>query len=69
MDVLAAFIGEKKKVTWSLPHSEEEHQLSVNDCWLCIFGYLSGYWLQISICKVLAAFSIKTNSGMLPAPS
>jgi len=48
-------------------HSENERQLSVNDFWVCILGYISGNWLQTSVHKVVAAFSITTNSDTFPA--
>jgi len=64
MDKMAIIIG-KKTATWSLPYSENEHELSVNDFWLCMLGYLCGDSLQISINEALAACSVKSNSSML----
>jgi len=56
-------------MTWSVPHSENESQQSVNDFWHCILGNLSGDWLQTSLNEVLAAFRGKNNIYTLPAPS
>ena len=55
--------------TWSLPHSENQCQWSINDFKLCILGNLSSDWLQTSIDETLAAFRGKNNSDMLPAES
>jgi len=49
------------------PHSENEHQQSVNDFWLFILGNLSAHWLQPFINEVLAAFQIKNNCIRLHA--
>jgi len=56
-------------VMWSLPHTENECQLSINDFGLSILHNLSGNWLKTSIKEVLAAFCGKNNSDKLPAPS
>jgi len=53
----------------SLTHPEYECQQSVNDFHHCIFSILSSYWLQTSIHPILAAFTGKNNSYMLPVTS
>jgi len=53
---LFADVSAKGQSTWSLSHSDNECQWSINNCWLCILGYLSGDWMQTSIHEVLAAF-------------
>jgi len=58
----------RKRDTHSLPNPEDESQQSVNDSLSCILGNLSGAWLQTFTDKVLAAFIVKTESDMLPAP-
>jgi hypothetical protein len=49
-------IKTKEKATKSLPHSENLHQQSVNNVWICILCRLNGDWLQTSINAELAAF-------------
>jgi len=56
-------------VTRSLPLSDNETQQSINNLWPCIMCNLTGNWLQKSINEVIAAFRVKNNSEMLPAPS
>jgi len=51
----------------SQPHVENEHQWSINDCWLCILGNVGGNRLQTVLNKVLAAFIGKRECDMLPA--
>jgi hypothetical protein len=54
----------------SLPPTENELQLSVNNFWLCILGNICADWLQPFINEVLAAFQIKIIvSGSLPHPA
>jgi len=45
-----------------------EHQWSVNDFQLCIWGNPSGDWLQTTIKEVLATLRGKNNIDSLPAP-
>jgi len=59
----------KTTATCSLPHPENERQQSVNNFYLDILGNLFSDWLQASIYQILAAFTGKNNSGMLPAAS
>jgi len=59
----------KASATCSLPHPENERQQSVNDFHLHIFGNLCSNWLQTSINQILAAFTGKNYSDMLPAAS
>jgi len=56
-------------VTCSLPHPENERQQSVNDFKLWVMGNFFSDCLQISIDQILAAFTGKNNSYMLPAAS
>jgi len=65
---MAAFTG-KNTATCSLPHPENQHQRSVLDFKHHILGNLSSDWLQTSIYEILAAFTGKINSEMLPASS
>jgi len=51
----------------SLPHLQNERQLSVNDCWSCILGQLGGDRLQTVINGVLATFIGKKETETLPA--
>jgi hypothetical protein len=55
-------------MTWSLPHSDNKRQLSVNDFWLAKLDNLSVHWLQPSINNVLATFKRKNNNNTLHAP-
>jgi len=56
----------KETTPRSSPHSENERQQSVNDCWLRILANLSSDWLHTSIYQILAAFTGKNDSKMLP---
>jgi len=40
----------------ALPHPENDRQWSVNNFWSCIFGNMSGAWVQASIKMDMAAF-------------
>jgi hypothetical protein len=59
----------KTTATWSLRHPENDRQWSANDFELCILPKLCSDWCQASIYEILAAFTGKTNSNMLPAAS
>jgi len=59
----------KTTVTCSLPHPDNDRQRSVNDFQLRILGNLCPNWLQTPIYQILAAFTGKNNSDMLPAAS
>jgi hypothetical protein len=56
-------------LTCSLQHPEIERQRSVNNFQLCILSKLCSDWCQTSIYEILAAFTGKNNSDMLPAAS
>jgi len=53
----------------SSPHSENERQQSVNEFELRILANLCSDWLHTSIYQILAAFTGKNDSKMLPAAS
>jgi len=55
--------------TCSLPQPENERQWSVNNVLSRILANLCSDWLQTSIYRILAAFTGKNNSEMLPAAS
>jgi len=55
MGVMTACIGEKN-ATRSLPHSDNEHQLSVNNCWSCILGNQVIVQMSEFITVLLTAF-------------
>jgi hypothetical protein len=59
----------KEKATQSSPHSENERQQKVNDCWLRIMANLCSDWLHPSIYQILAAITSKINSKMLTVAS
>ena len=59
----------KTTVTCSLPHPENERQRMVNDFYHHILSNLCSDWLQRSIYQILAAFTGKNYSAMLPATS
>jgi len=46
---------QKKQAKRSLPHVENDRQWSINNFVSCIFGNMSGAWLQASINKDMAA--------------
>jgi len=54
--------NQKHGKTSSLPHCGNEDQWRVNECWCCIWGNLSGDWLETVINKVLAAFMGKKEA-------
>jgi len=57
----------KTTATCSLPYPGNELQWSINHFQLRILGNLCSVWLQTSIYQLLAAFTGKNNSNMLPA--
>jgi len=59
----------KTTATCSLRHPENERQPSVNNLSLCILCMVCSDWLQTSIYQILAAFTGKNNSDMLPVAS
>jgi len=59
----------KTTATCSLRHPENERQQSINDFQLCILSKLSSDWCQTSSYEILAAFTGKDNSDMLPVAS
>jgi hypothetical protein len=59
----------KETAPQSSPHCENERQQSVNDFYLCILANLCSDWLHTSIYQILAAFTGKNDSKMLPAAS
>jgi len=59
----------KETATRSSPHSENERQRSVNDFYLRILVNLCSNWLHTSMYQILAVFTGKNNSTMLPAAS
>jgi len=56
----------KTAATCSLPHPENESQLSVNRFLLRILGNLCSFWLLTSVHEILAAFIGKNIGDMLP---
>jgi len=59
----------KTTATCSLPHPENECERSVNNLKLRILGNLFSDSLQQYMYQILAAFTGKNNSDMLPAAS
>lgn len=54
------FLGNERAIQ-SLPHSENECQLSVNNFYLCIMGHLCSDWVQTSIYEILAVIGRSPN--------
>jgi len=59
----------KETATRSLPHRENEHHYSDNNCSSCILGNLCWDRLQTVINDILASLIRTTESEMLPATS
>jgi len=59
----------KETAPRSSPHSENEHQQSVNHFYLRILANLFSDWLNTSIYQILAALTGKKDSKMLHAAS
>jgi len=52
---IGSHYGAKEEATGSLPHAENQRQLSINNFWSRIFGYPSSTWFQTSIKEELTA--------------
>jgi len=57
-----------KETKPSPPHSENEHQWSVNDLWFCKYGNYTVIWSLLCVTDVLAAFIGKRYSNMVTTP-
>lgn len=52
-------------ILWMHPQQNENEQ-SINNCWFCILGHLSGNGLPPGIYEVLAGFVGERESNTLP---
>jgi len=59
----------QERATLSLPHSEYEHQWSVNNFWSYKSGNSEAIWSLLCIIKVLAAYIGKRDRATFSAPS
>jgi len=58
----------QETTTQSLPHCENERQLSVNDFGSCKYGNCIVIWSLLGTTDILAACIGKRNSNMVTAP-
>jgi len=62
------FVLAKEIATQLSPHSDNEHQQSVNDLWLCKYSNYTVVWSLLGIIDELAAFIGKRKSHTVITP-